>query len=280
MTKLVNFGLALMLVVVVAGCEWESSGDEGSWNDSYSWINFSGLYRGVNGPIVGDFAFASSGAGGGVWATASARKTTASGLNQRRMMPPSGCRVGDGPGRHRAPPSAARTRGGARPRASWPAVGWPSQPATGPVPSKRSRCARASARGAASRPTFPERLRRSSCNGTHGQQQRDDERPALQNSHRSPRHGERCADLRGRDPTPGSRPPAGETGHRASGVSTEPGTSMLAPSLRRRNHRRASGPPQSRGCGRHPTWLLAATQRDPPASASTDNPIVRTACRR
>lgn len=58
MTKLLNFGLALMLVVVAGGCEWESSGDGGSWSDSYSWINFSGLYRGVNGPIVGNFTFA------------------------------------------------------------------------------------------------------------------------------------------------------------------------------------------------------------------------------
>lgn len=63
MTKLLNFGLALMLVVVAGGCEWESSGDGGSWNDSYSWINFSGLYRGVNGPIVGNFTFATDGDG-------------------------------------------------------------------------------------------------------------------------------------------------------------------------------------------------------------------------
>jgi hypothetical protein len=58
MKSFLNFGLALVLAGLVSGCEWDGSGSEGSWNDSYSWINFSGLYRGSNGPIVGNFTTA------------------------------------------------------------------------------------------------------------------------------------------------------------------------------------------------------------------------------
>ena len=39
--------LALMVAVAwFAGCEWQSSGGGGSsWSDSYSWVNFAGVYR-------------------------------------------------------------------------------------------------------------------------------------------------------------------------------------------------------------------------------------------
>lgn len=60
MKRIVNFSLAMVLTFLVSGCEWEESGAEGTWSDSYSWINFSGLYRGVNGTLVRNFASASS----------------------------------------------------------------------------------------------------------------------------------------------------------------------------------------------------------------------------
>jgi hypothetical protein len=45
------------LLMFVVGCEWSSSGSDGSWDDSYSWVNFSGLYLGINSPIVGGFVY-------------------------------------------------------------------------------------------------------------------------------------------------------------------------------------------------------------------------------
>jgi len=35
----------MMAVTWFAGCEWQSSGGGSSWDDSYSWINFAGVYR-------------------------------------------------------------------------------------------------------------------------------------------------------------------------------------------------------------------------------------------
>ena len=59
MKKLVNFSIVLVVVgVIVMGCEWTGSGSDGSWSDSYSWINFSGLYRGSGGDVVRDFGAA------------------------------------------------------------------------------------------------------------------------------------------------------------------------------------------------------------------------------
>ena len=58
------FVAALCAVGVFStGCEWESSGSEGSWNDSMSWVNFSGLYRsGSSGrPLVSNFSLSSGG---------------------------------------------------------------------------------------------------------------------------------------------------------------------------------------------------------------------------
>jgi hypothetical protein len=51
--------------VFTTGCEWESSGDEGSWNDSMGWVNFSGLYRSGSGgrALVSDFSLSSGGTG-------------------------------------------------------------------------------------------------------------------------------------------------------------------------------------------------------------------------
>jgi len=60
------FVAALCAVGVFStGCEWESSGSEGSWSDSMSWVNFSGLYRSGSGsrPLVSNFSLTSGGTG-------------------------------------------------------------------------------------------------------------------------------------------------------------------------------------------------------------------------
>ncbi len=50
------FGVvATCLLIGVVGCEWDSSSEGNTWNDAYSWVNFSGVYRGVNGPLIKDF---------------------------------------------------------------------------------------------------------------------------------------------------------------------------------------------------------------------------------
>ena len=37
---------------LVAGCEWESSGDGNSWSDAFNWVNFSGTYRSSTSGIL------------------------------------------------------------------------------------------------------------------------------------------------------------------------------------------------------------------------------------
>ena len=56
----------LVMVAGLSGCEWESSGDEFSWNDSYSWISWNGLYRSesVNSPVVREFVSTGTGDSG------------------------------------------------------------------------------------------------------------------------------------------------------------------------------------------------------------------------
>jgi hypothetical protein len=51
----------IFTMVVLSGCEWGSSGDS-TWSDSYSWINFAGVYRPPTGKayIVSDFVSSSS----------------------------------------------------------------------------------------------------------------------------------------------------------------------------------------------------------------------------
>jgi hypothetical protein len=47
-----------MLVFVLSGCEWTNTRDAGAWNDSYAWLDFSGVYRDPNnGPLVGGVTF-------------------------------------------------------------------------------------------------------------------------------------------------------------------------------------------------------------------------------
>lgn len=50
-------GLRLVAVAVcmtglLAGCEWTGTGSDGTWDDSYSWVNFSGLYRSPAGGAI------------------------------------------------------------------------------------------------------------------------------------------------------------------------------------------------------------------------------------
>ncbi len=60
------FTAAVSAVLVCStGCEWESSGDGGTWSDSMSWVNFSGLYRSGSGSrhLVSNFSLSSGGTG-------------------------------------------------------------------------------------------------------------------------------------------------------------------------------------------------------------------------
>jgi len=60
-------GVVLAAVALLsAGCEWESSGDEGSWSDAVSWANFAGVYRSGSDarPLVANFSLASGGVPG------------------------------------------------------------------------------------------------------------------------------------------------------------------------------------------------------------------------
>jgi len=43
----------LLAVCLITACDdWESSDDEGSWDDSVSWVNFSGMYRSASGGVL------------------------------------------------------------------------------------------------------------------------------------------------------------------------------------------------------------------------------------
>ena len=56
MKKLVGFSVLLMgLAIAFSGCEWTGTSSGESWNDSFSWVNFSGLYRGAGGAVVREF---------------------------------------------------------------------------------------------------------------------------------------------------------------------------------------------------------------------------------
>lgn len=65
--RYLNLMAVVLAVGVFGGCEWDSTSDSGTWDDSYSWVNFSGLYRGLNGSpfLVADFSNSPSTATGG-----------------------------------------------------------------------------------------------------------------------------------------------------------------------------------------------------------------------
>jgi len=49
-------GLLALAVSLVAGCEWSSGGGADDTNDRFNFVNFSGVYRGLEGtPLVSDF---------------------------------------------------------------------------------------------------------------------------------------------------------------------------------------------------------------------------------
>ncbi len=45
MRKMVSCVGLIVSMGLLAGCDWGSSGSDSSWDDSYSWANFSGVYR-------------------------------------------------------------------------------------------------------------------------------------------------------------------------------------------------------------------------------------------
>lgn len=47
-----KFVAGLAALVALCGCDWGGTGDEGSWNDAYSWVNFTGVYRSPNGGTI------------------------------------------------------------------------------------------------------------------------------------------------------------------------------------------------------------------------------------
>lgn len=52
--SMVGLLVALAGVALVVGCEgdWTSGGGVESWNDRYNWVNFSGVYRGLEGGVL------------------------------------------------------------------------------------------------------------------------------------------------------------------------------------------------------------------------------------
>ncbi len=49
MQKVLSVGLIIALGAFIVGCEWDSTSEGESWNDSFSWADFGGVYR----PIAG-----------------------------------------------------------------------------------------------------------------------------------------------------------------------------------------------------------------------------------
>ncbi|MCE9615012.1 MAG: hypothetical protein K8T26_12090 [Lentisphaerae bacterium] len=45
-------GCVLACVAALVGCEYEGSGDSGSWNSASSWVNFSGVYKASSGGVL------------------------------------------------------------------------------------------------------------------------------------------------------------------------------------------------------------------------------------
>lgn len=45
-------GAGLLAIALVAGCEWSAGSSAESFTDRYNWVNFNGIYRGVNGGLL------------------------------------------------------------------------------------------------------------------------------------------------------------------------------------------------------------------------------------
>lgn len=52
MRRLIAVMCVLGGMTALMGCDWSSGGGVTSWNSSYNWVNFSGVYRGLNGGIL------------------------------------------------------------------------------------------------------------------------------------------------------------------------------------------------------------------------------------
>lgn len=52
-------GGMVSLVVMLAGCEWEGTDDEDTWDSTVGWINFSGTYRAADGGLLVRIGFTS-----------------------------------------------------------------------------------------------------------------------------------------------------------------------------------------------------------------------------
>jgi len=49
MKKFLGCMVFILTMVMLSGCEWGNSGSGSTWSDSFSWINFAGVYRPVAG---------------------------------------------------------------------------------------------------------------------------------------------------------------------------------------------------------------------------------------
>ena len=58
MSRLSRVCAGALVLAIVAGCEWESSSDEDSWNSAWNWVNFDGVYRPAAGRTYVVSAFA------------------------------------------------------------------------------------------------------------------------------------------------------------------------------------------------------------------------------
>ena len=52
MRKIFSLLASVGLTVLLAGCDWTWSGDDDTWDDSYSWVNFNGVYKGIDGGLL------------------------------------------------------------------------------------------------------------------------------------------------------------------------------------------------------------------------------------
>jgi hypothetical protein len=56
-TRLCLESVALVAVAALLGCEWEGAGGGDTWNERFSWVNFSGVYKGaLAGVLVTDYS--------------------------------------------------------------------------------------------------------------------------------------------------------------------------------------------------------------------------------
>ena len=52
MKRAARYLILMLAIVLIGGCEWESVDDAGSWDSSYWWVHFAGLYRALTGGVL------------------------------------------------------------------------------------------------------------------------------------------------------------------------------------------------------------------------------------